>query len=199
MKGKSGITARGLLAQTVDSERAPIATSVAAAFGVIDSGGAGGRKSALLASPFADSTARTMLHSYDWKGALESCRKVLEHDPDHLGALEVSAQALWFVGKFDEVVATTNRLLMLNPLEPGYRYTRGMALMSMGHLVRAADDFRQAITQSDNPRFILQVQNALTAIEEYQRGGLDRIVRMNAVRLARKTGEFSRLADDNVH
>ncbi len=199
MKGKSGITSPAYLAQTVGSERAPKAKGFSASLGVNDFGGAGVRKSALLASPFADSTARNMLHSYDWKGALESCRKVLEHDPDHLGALEVSAQALWFVGRYDEVVATTNRLLMLNPLEPGYRYTRGMALMSMGHLVRAADDFRQAITQSDDPRFILQVQNALTAIEEYQRGGLDRIMRMKAMRLARKSGDYTRLADDNVN
>ncbi len=199
MKRKSGITPHGLLAQTVGSERTPSATRVAMAFGVIDSGGADARSAAVSASPFADSTARTMLQSYDWKGALESCRKVLEHDPDHLGALEVTAQALWFAGRYDEVVVTTNRLLMLNPLEPGYRYTRGMALMSMGHLSRAADDFRQALVQSDNPRFILQVQNALTAIEEYQKGGLDRIVRMNAVRLARKSGEFGLLSDDNVH
>jgi tetratricopeptide (TPR) repeat protein len=193
------MSGQGQLAQTVGSERAPRASAIAAAFGATDFGGAGARRSALLVSPFADSTARTMLHGYDWKGALESCRKVLEHDPDHLGALEVSAQALWFAGRYDEVVLTTNRLLMLNPLEPGYRYTRGMALMSMGHLVRAADDFRQAITQSDNPRFILQVQNALTAIEEYQRGGLDRIVRMKAVRLARKSGEYGLPSDENIH
>jgi tetratricopeptide (TPR) repeat protein len=140
-----------------------------------------------------------MLQSYDWKGALESCREVLEHDPDHLGALEVSAQALWFAGRYPEVVETTNRLLKLNPLEPGYRYTRGMALMSMGHLTRAAEDFRQAIQQSNDPRFILQVQGALVAIEEYQRGGIDRMVRLNAARLARKSSEFGRLTDDRVH
>jgi tetratricopeptide (TPR) repeat protein len=140
-----------------------------------------------------------MLQSYDWKGALESCREVLEHDPDHLGALEVSAQALWFAGRFAEVVTTTNRMLKLNPREPGYRYTRGMALMSMGHLSRAADDFRQAIAQSDDPRFILQVQGALCAIEEYQRGGVDRIARMNAARLARKANSFGRDLDTRIH
>lgn len=189
---KSSTTAASLLAQTVNSERAPRATHIAVTLGAIDFGGA-------AASPFADSTARTMLHSYDWKGALESCREVLEHDPDHLGALEVSAQALWFAGRYAEVVSTTNRLLMLNPLEPGYRYTRGMALMSMGHLSRAADDFRQALIQSDNPRFILQVQNALTAIEGYQKGSPDLIARMRAARLARESGAFGNLSDDQVH
>jgi tetratricopeptide (TPR) repeat protein len=140
-----------------------------------------------------------MLQSYDWKGALESCREVLEHDPDHLGALEVSAQALWFAGRYEEVVETTNRLLMLNPLEPGYRYTRGMALMTMGQLARAADDFRQAISQSTNPHFILQVQGALMTIEEYQKGGLDGIARLKLARLAKKTRELGRLTDANVH
>lgn len=140
-----------------------------------------------------------MLHGYDWEGALESCREVLEHDPNHLGALEVKAQALWFAGRYAEVVETTDRMLKLNPLEPGYRYTRGMALMSMGHLSRAADDFRQAIIQSHDPRFLLMVQGALTAIEEYQRGGVDRMVRLNAARVAKKSKEFGRLLDDRVH
>lgn len=140
-----------------------------------------------------------MLQGYDWKGALESCREVLEHDPNHLGALEVSAQALWFAGRYEEVVETTNRLLRLNPLEPGYRYTRGMALMTMGQLSRAADDFRQAIAQSNNPHFILQVQGALLAIEEYQKGGLEGIARLNVARLARKAREFGRLTNPNVH
>jgi tetratricopeptide (TPR) repeat protein len=140
-----------------------------------------------------------MLHSYDWKGALESCREVLKHDPDHLGALEVTAQALWFAGDYEEVVRTTNRLLQLNPLEPGYRYTRGMALMSMGQLVRAADDFRQAINQSNNPRFIVQVQASLTAIEEFQSGGPDRIARMNAARIAKRSSEFGPLASTRIH
>lgn len=140
-----------------------------------------------------------MLQSYDWKGALESCREVLEHDPNHLGALEVSAQALWFAGRYEEVVDATNRLLMLNPLEPGYRYTRGMALMTLGQLSRAADDFRQAIAQSNNPHFILQVQGALMAIEEYQKGGLQGIAQLKVSRLARKAREFGRLTNPNVH
>jgi tetratricopeptide (TPR) repeat protein len=140
-----------------------------------------------------------MLQGYDWKGALESCREVLEHDPNHLGALEVSAQALWFAGRYEEVVETTNRLLRLNPLEPGYRYTRGMALMTMGQLSRAADDFRQAIAQSNNPHFILQVQGALLAIEEYQKDGLEGIARLNVARLAKKAREFGRLTNPNVH
>ncbi|HXH60046.1 MAG TPA: tetratricopeptide repeat protein [Fimbriimonadaceae bacterium] len=143
-------------------------------------------------------TARTMYQTYDWKGALENCSKVLEHDPDHLGALEVQAQALWFAGRYADVVRTTNRMLSLNPSEPGYRYTRGMALMSMGQLSRAADDFRQALVQSDDPRFLNQVQNALMAIEEFQRGGVDRIARLAAMRVRRR-GEVSGPTDTTIN
>jgi len=196
---KPGTTVASAFAQTIVSERALKIAPAVQQPRALYYGDVHVQRAETCASPFADSTARTMLHGYDWKGALESCREVLEHDPDHLGALEVSAQALWFAGRYEEVVNTTNRLLQLNPLEPGYRYTRGMALMSMGHLGRAVDDFRQAIAQSDNPRFILQVQNALLAIEQYQNGGLDRIARMNAVRIVRKSTEFGPLTDNKIH
>ncbi len=196
---KSGIDVELAFAQTVGSERSQRSSKSVGAMQAIVYGELRDSIGVSVVSPISDSTARAMLHGYDWKGALESCREVLEHDPNHLGALEVSAQALWFAGEYDEVVRTTNRLLQLNPLEPGYRYTRGMALMSMGQLSRAADDFRQAIIQSNNPRFILQVQHALTAIEQYQSGGVDKIARMNAVRLARRSSEFGPLTDSKIH
>ena len=109
--------------------------------------------------------ARIMMQSYQWEEALESCKEVLASDPDHLGALEVMAQAQWFGGFYDDVIRTTSRLLMLNPHEPGYRYTRGMAHMSRGELYRAAEDFRRAIAQSDHPGFRSQVAQSLDAVE----------------------------------
>ena len=193
---KTGIRAAFGMAQTVVSERACLTVKAVVPAELSTDGEARVGSGETCASPYADSSARTMLQTYDWKGALESCREVLKHDPDHLGALEVSAQALWFAGEYEKVVLTTNRLLMLNPLEPGYRYTRGMALMSMGQLSRAADDFRQAIAQSDHPRFLLQVQSALAAIEEYQRGG---VARTDVLRLVRRHAEFGGLSDVRVH
>ncbi len=90
---------------------------------------------------------------------------VLQKDPEHLGALEVLAQAQWFGGQFKEVIQTTSRLLRLNPHEPGYRYTRGMSYMSGGDLLMAAEDFRCAIGQSRDPRFQAQVASSLDAVE----------------------------------
>lgn len=114
---------------------------------------------------FIERNARMMMQSYQWEQALESCKEVLKGDPDHLGALEVMAQAQWFGGFYDDVIRTTSRLLMLNPHEPGYRYTRGMAHLSRGELYRAAEDFRRAISQSDNVGFKSQVAQSLDAVE----------------------------------
>ncbi len=139
------------------------------------------------------------MHLNDWKGTLESCKKVLEHDPEHIGALEISAQALWFEGRYDEVVKTTTRLLMLNPDEPGYRYTRGMALMSMGRLTQATNDFRQALAQSKDQRFLAQVRNALIVIEEFQSGWVGHRQRLETIRLARQFSDSTHESKIKLH
>ena len=139
------------------------------------------------------------MHTNDWKGTLESCKKVLEHDPEHIGALEVAAQALWFEGKYSDVVKTTSRLLMLNPDEPGYRYTRGMALMSMGKLSQASEDFRQALRQSKDQRFVAQVRNALIVIEEFQSGWVGHRQRLKAIKLARQFSDPGYEPDVSIH
>lgn len=110
---------------------------------------------------------RRMFQTQDWKGALQSSLEVLKVDPDHLGALEVLAQAQWYGGQYAEVIVTTTRLLRLNPLEPGYRYTRGMALLSEGDLKAATTDFRQAMRQSNSAAFCAQVSEALHAVETF--------------------------------
>ncbi len=110
------------------------------------------------------------MHTYDWQGTVESCMRTLRHDPDHLGALEVLAQAQWFGGMYDAVISTTSRLLRLNPCEPGYRYTRGMAYLSIGNLAGAYEDFTTAIAQSDKPEFRAQVSSTLDALERWIAG-----------------------------
>jgi hypothetical protein len=106
-----------------------------------------------------------MIQSFDWEGTLEVCNEMLRDDPDHLGALEMLAKAQWLGGHYKEVIHTTNHLLRLNPHEPGYRYTRGMAYLSMGQLRRSADDLRLAFAQSSQPAFRAQVSCALDAVE----------------------------------
>lgn len=108
-----------------------------------------------------------MMYTNDWQSALETSERLLRTDPDHLGALETLAQAQWFAGHFDDVIATTTKLLKLNPSEPGYRYTRGMAHLSKGELSKASEDFRNAIVQSNNAEFREQVGCTLMALERW--------------------------------
>lgn len=107
----------------------------------------------------------SMVQSFDWQGAMEMCLEVLRDDPDHLGALETLVKAQWLAGQYREVIATAGHLLRLNPYEPGYRYTRGMALMSIGQLRRSAEDLELAYTQSKDATFKTQVASALAAVE----------------------------------
>ena len=174
-------------------------TAESSMMGELVSGSRAAGRKARKSAPDADYLARTMLQAYDWQGALESCQEVLERDPDHLGALEVTAQALWYAGRYEEVVRTTNRLLKLNPLEPGYRYTRGMAHMSVGRLNDAAGDFQQAIIQSNDPKFLAQVRNALFAIEEFQKGGLNMATKMNSVHFAKQSAVYGTPLNTRVH
>lgn len=108
-----------------------------------------------------------MMQAYDWQGAMETCQRMLSADPDHLGALETLAQAQWFGGQYDAVIGTTSRLLRLNPSEPGYRYTRGMAFLSNGDLIRAYEDFQTALSQSNNADFKAQVASSIDTLERW--------------------------------
>lgn len=114
-----------------------------------------------------DVVVRTTMHAYDWEGAMEVCQQLLARDPEHLGALETLAQAQWFGCQYNKVILTTSKLLRLNPCEPGYRYTRGMAFLSKGDLIKAHEDFQTALIQSNNEAFKAQVTSSLDSLERY--------------------------------
>ena len=63
---------------------------------------------------------------------------VLSETSDHLGALELYARLLWKQQDFKALVRTTNRLILLNPFEPGYHSLRGMSLRALGIYGEAA-------------------------------------------------------------
>lgn len=112
--------------------------------------------------------AHALLKSQEWARAKDACAAILALDSEHLGALEVRAQAEWFCAQYSEVIETTTQLLRLNPSEPGYRYTRGMAFLSKGELVRARSDFQYAFHQSTDEKFRDQVATALDTLDEWQ-------------------------------
>jgi tetratricopeptide (TPR) repeat protein len=63
---------------------------------------------------------------------------VLCETTDHLAALELLARILWKQQDFKALVRTTNRLISLNPFEPGYHSLRGMSLRALGMYGEAA-------------------------------------------------------------
>ena len=65
-------------------------------------------------------------------------QSVLSDSCDHLGALELQARLLWKQQDFKALVRITDRLITLNPFEPGYHGLRGMALRALGLYGEAA-------------------------------------------------------------
>ncbi len=65
-------------------------------------------------------------------------QSVLSESNDHLAALEIRAKLLWKQQEFRSLVRTTERLIVLNPFEPGYHSLRGMALRALGMYGEAA-------------------------------------------------------------
>lgn len=88
--------------------------------------------------------AERLLRLGEPEQALRHARSVLRRDPDHLGALELLAKALWAVGQLEEVVVCSRRLESLYPYEPGYFVTEGEALRELGRLEEAKAAFRRA-------------------------------------------------------
>lgn len=62
----------------------------------------------------------------------KEARSVLASDATHVGALEVLAKALWQACDFAALLPVLERLITLNPYEPGYHALRGAAYQSMG-------------------------------------------------------------------
>jgi len=81
-------------------------------------------------------------------GQIDRClaetQSILADDPEHVGALEVFAKALWQAGDCDTLLTTLDQLIALNPYEPGYHALRGAAQQSLGRLGDAVRSFSRA-------------------------------------------------------
>ncbi|MBS1729092.1 MAG: hypothetical protein JST51_20420 [Armatimonadetes bacterium] len=82
--------------------------------------------------------AERHLGKNEFNEAASVIQTVLAETHDHLGALELQARLLWKQEDFRALVQTTNKLIALNPFEPGYYGLRGMALRALGHYGDAA-------------------------------------------------------------
>lgn len=137
---------------------------------LINVGSAGNKTTGTIAGLHLTAEAHRLLRDSNWKAAIQTCQEVLAQDPKHLGALEVMAQAQWFAGDYEGVIESTTQLLHINPSEPGYRYTRGMAYLSKSLVSNARQDFLRAIGQSSDDSFCEQVTESLIALDSMTLG-----------------------------
>ncbi len=97
-------------------------------------GGISGSQMTCQAATLARRLARAdlSLTMGDASSCADQAREILAQDKDHVGALEVLAKALWQTCEFSELMVVIDRLMELNPYEPGYHSLRGAAYQAMG-------------------------------------------------------------------
>lgn len=114
-------------------------------------------------SPFALlARAEALLQTRDSAGAATLARKILRKDPTHVGALEVLARAEWQQQRFEALVSTTNRLIKLDPYNPGYHMLRGATFQCLGRFGEATKAYARSSSLGDSP----DTQRSLALISE---------------------------------
>jgi len=104
--------------------------------------------------------------------AEERAQRILSADPMHVGALELSAKCQWRLSHYGPVVSTTERLIRLNPYEPGYHSLRGAALQALGLFREAIRHFRRSIELGEDAN----ATHSVIFLEECQRSLVDEML-----------------------
>lgn len=100
--------------------------------------------------------------------ALADVTKLLTRDSRHLGALEVLAKAQWATGQYADLQGTLDRLVTLNPYEPGYHALRGAVCQQLGRCGEAIRAYRRAVEQDRS--WASRVSDAVRELESLQAG-----------------------------
>jgi tetratricopeptide (TPR) repeat protein len=88
--------------------------------------------------------------------------------------METFAKSLWRASRFEQVVAATDKLLALNPYEPGYHALRGAALQALGR-------YGEAIECFDRSRDLPGSVDALRELQIWQAGLLSEMLSSDPV------------------
>lgn len=118
--------------------------------------------------------ANTQLKVGDPASAARTAQHILSQDQSHLGALETLAKSLWRQGSFEEVLATLDKAIALNPYEPGYHAMKASAYQSMGRYGEAISEFQRA---SDLPG----TEEALRELQVWQAGLVADLLKIDTV------------------
>jgi tetratricopeptide (TPR) repeat protein len=110
--------------------------------------------------------AAHLLAHYQTDEALDLVKKILREDPEHLPALEICAKAYWRAGQFADSLGALDRLIRLNPYEPGYFYLKGVCLQCLGRFGEAVSAFEKcAGTEAESA---IHASAALRDLEAWQ-------------------------------
>jgi tetratricopeptide (TPR) repeat protein len=102
-----------------------------------------------------------------WPEARSEAAEILRHDPDHVGALEVLAKALWQGAEFSPLLEVLRRLIRLNPYEPGYFSLQGAVLQAIGRYGEAVEAYERSL--SALPLEAAQpIRRTLSELQEWQ-------------------------------
>jgi|CXWL01.1.fsa_nt_gi tetratricopeptide (TPR) repeat protein len=108
--------------------------------------------------------AQIAFDSSEIRTCLKHAQQTVRLEPDHLGSWELVARSQWRLGQFSEALLTLERLVSLNPYEPGYFYLKGMILQGLGQCGSAIEAMQRCLGFDESP----VAGQALTALKELE-------------------------------
>jgi TolB-like protein/class 3 adenylate cyclase/Flp pilus assembly protein TadD len=108
----------------------------------------------------------------NWEEAIRNLEKAVELDPQNLLSLQQIAAGYPFLRRFDDEASALDRLLVLNPKDPGLRVSRAFV-----ELERHAnlEPYREAVRQilEKNPELAEDIASEWFAVSWYDRNGAE--------------------------
>lgn len=89
--------------------------------------------------------AQALFREGNFAAAEEICRKILQLDPDHSGALHLRGAAEIRGGRYGEAVELLAGAVSINPAVPDYHKALGDAFRQLGRIDKAIESYREAV------------------------------------------------------
>jgi hypothetical protein len=99
------------------------------------------------------------------RGICEDCRHSLMTNPTSQHLLKRLGYALWILGEYEEVEEVCTRILLQDPNDVDWIYSRAMAHLGLGQIDQATTDLIEARSKTDDHRILAVIAEALQSIE----------------------------------
>lgn len=93
--------------------------------------------------------ASTYLKKGQYYDALEDCNKLIDLDPEYIGAYFTRGCIYEKLNEFEKALADYSRVLALDPLHVNTVFARGACLIKMGEFQKALEDYREALKKDE--------------------------------------------------